>query len=278
MAPRKQMRKKTVRRRNRKDKAPIMLSKRMKSAIKKVVATTNETKYAAEDIMSDTTFNSVITGALGTEVYRCVPLISQGSASNQRVGKRIQPLRGNTIFEFRFATGAQTAYDITVCLFMYIVKADRDYGSAVINPPMVDPYNILDNGNGQNIPFNGIWQDANKRFNTEEHILLHFKKFRLAKPVGASDGIGFIGDNRGGTGLSSLMSPTKTYKLSFKPPKYLEYEDPVQNPGDLTLSTIPTSYAPVWACGYYYNDGTAPDTGDGVLKVAVRNEMYYKDA
>jgi len=273
MPPRKQLPKRRTSK-----KSTLTLSKRMKKAIKKIVAPNLETKYAGEDIMSNTRFNSVINGTLGDEAYRCVPLVTQGLQSNQRTGKRIMPLRGATTFEFRFDTSEQNAYDITVCLFMYTIKADRDYATAAINPVMTDPYNILDNGNGQNIPFSGIWQDANKRWNSEEHSLIHFKKFRLARPVGDTNGVGFIGDDRGGTGVATAdVVQSKTYKLAWNPPKYLEYEDLVQNV-DATLSSIPTAYAPVWTCGYYYNDGTAPDTGDGVLRVSVRNEMYFKDA
>lgn len=283
MAPRKQMKHRrrlhTVKPRTHVKNGHVHVGPGLKKAIKKIARGPVETKYIAEDDFSNVVFNSVITGTTSSETYRAIPLLSQGIASYQRIGKKINPVKANVHLDFRFDTADANSRDITVVLFMYQIKADRNYGSTAINPTMSNPYTILDNGNGQNVPFNGIWQDANKRFNTEDYVLIHKKKFRLNKASGLPNGSGVIGqyDARGTGMYSDVRMVNKNLVLSVKPPKTLSYDDPIGFV-DPTLSSVPDSFAPVFVIGYYYNDGTDPDTAGGILKVACRTEMWFKDA
>jgi len=69
----------------------VHVGKGLKRAIKKIAQGPIETKYVAEDDFSDLTFNSVITGSGGSETYRAIPLLHQGTTSfNESVRELIR--------------------------------------------------------------------------------------------------------------------------------------------------------------------------------------------
>ena len=124
--------------------------------------------------------------------------------------------------------------------------------------------NYLDNGNNTETFFGGNWTDSIKKIATDNFTCKAHRVIRLYKPAGLQNT---------SSGLTATTSAQQTYTDSttivLKVGPNLKYI----NQG----AKIPQNFAHCFGVGYYYADGTAADTGGGLLKVSARNEMWYKD-
>jgi len=246
--------------------------------IKAIVNRGEETKYLCETILDKTAsgytnFNSVITTA--SDWYRMLPTLAQGAAMNQRIGNKIAPVRATTQWNITFDATTEDANSRDIFVVLYVVKPrfQRSYGSSTtaVNGQMTDHYGaFIENGNGGDQGFNGVWADSQKPINNDSFTLLKKKVVRLFKPTGLQN-TNRVFDPAGPTVGGTISAPEKyraTLSYSCKPPR-LHY--------DQTSAHQPANYSPFWALGYFYADGTAADTSGGILAVDCLQHLWFKD-
>jgi len=228
-----------------------------------------ESKYVRETIASEpapTLWNSTINGS--TDWYRCLPLVARGTNSNQRVGDHIQPTSLTMNWSFRFATEDENTRDIFIVLYVLQSKSDKDYKTNNVNGALASNFNqYLDNGNDTTTYFGGTWVDSQKPINKENFTLITKKVIPLIKGSGVPNGAGVVPSARGMYTHERSVRATCSHTIKNIP--QLLYSD-------VSLAR-PSNFSPVWAVGYYYGDGTNPDTSLGVLDVAMDAHLYYKD-
>jgi len=265
---------------------------RLVTAVKSVLNRNLESKYCRETIVSEgsTVFNSTVLGS--ADWYRACPLVSRGSNSNQRIGDKIQPKSLKVNWKFRFDKNDQNTRDIFVVLYLLTSKSNKDYNTNNNSGALAANFNqYLDNGNDTTTYFGGTWADSQKPINRENFTLLSKKVINLIKPTGLANGSGVVGpallDTSGNVvrdlsgapvylaaGSDGMYAHERSvraqYSYTFKSlPKDFLYSD-------VSLSR-PSNFAPVWAVGYYYADGSSPDTAAGLLYAACETHLYYKD-
>jgi len=247
-----------------------------------------ETKFRSEIIAADNvgaSWNSEIKS--GSDWYRCIPLVAQGSGEYQRIGDRITPKKLRMDFSFHFFSSDSSTRDITVVLYILTSKRDKTYtGNSASGALPSNFQQYLERGDGSTTFFNGTWEAskypiANNNFNL-------VKKFEipLMKGSGLPNGSGIIvspgldlsgnpRDLSGGilAGEDGMACHERSVRVNktyvFKDVPKLKYSD-----GSFQY---PNNFAPYWAAGYYYNDGTAPDTVTGILRVAATSQLHYYD-
>lgn len=250
-----------------------------------------ETKYRSEIIAPDnvgTAWNSIIN--TGADWYRCIPLVQTGTGEHNRIGDQLQPTRLRLDFSLHFANADASTRDITAILYILTSKKDKSYTSNSPGGALASNFQqYLEKGDGSTTFFNGKWEDskypiANNNFNL-------VKKFEipLLKGSGLPNGSGIVTqvpvdvsgnyriiDISGGVlaGQDGMATHERSVRVNktyvFKKLPKFKYSD--------ANSQYPNNFAPVWAVGYYYNDGTAADTTAGMLRVAMTTQMSYKDS
>lgn len=238
---------------------------------------TAETKFRTS-YASDATpnvyspFNSIISGA--TQFSGCLPSVNQGSGEYQRVGNLIQPISNKVALDVRIkggTTSTNAPIDITVVVYYGVCKKykyhpDLSADSANLCTQLLSSGGISAISSLETQEFGGIASDSHLPVNGAIWKLKK-KTFRLYKAPGILNGT---------AGAGVLSTPNKNSHscvldfASFLPAK-LKY--------DQDLDQDPSNYAPVWCMGYYYNDGTPPDTtaGSGICEFKQNAMLYYKD-
>ena len=247
---------------------------------KKVLAVVNresETKYVRETILDSmqsgyVNFNSYIDST--TDWYRCIPVISPGVTSGQKVGKVFNPMRCTLHLNFKFDNADQYTRDIMVVLYVLSSKTQKNYANSAVNSNMTNAYNsFLDSGDGVNdSAFNGNYLTSTYQLNKDAFTLQKKKLIHLGKSSGVANGYQVTGQYDG-TGRGQYAPNSKiAHRVSvpIKLPKKLLY--------DQSANTVPTNAAVWFGIGYYYRNGLPGDSGGGILQVDASCEMWYKDA
>jgi len=246
-------------------------------AVTTIVNRKSETKYVAEQILDAwsapsipsvyVNFNSNIQTL--ADWYRCMPLVASGEQSNERVGSKITPTSVKVHLNFKFdpTNLDANARDITVVVYCGHPKSVSAYSATTANsvwPAGTATNTYLDEGNNTETYFSGTLTDAIKKIATDNFTLKAKRMIRLYKPAGTQNT---------NSGLTSVTSAPQCYNksttITFKNPSTLRYTN--------SAASLPNNFAHCFAVGYYYNDGTRPDVGGGLLKVSARLEMFYKD-
>ena len=244
-------------------------------AVTRIVRKGSETKYVAEQVLDAwsspqipavyVNFNSGI--QTNADWYRCLPLLSTGENSNERIGSQVQPMFIKTHLNFKFdpTSSDANARDIYVVVYVGHPKAQAGYAAETTNNVWDRGYNVfLDNGNNTETFFGGNWTDSIKKIASDNFTIKAQRLIHLYKPAGTQNTT---------SGLTSVTSSpavqTASTTIVWKGGKNLKYT----NQGN----KIPNNFAHCFSVGYYYADGTSADTGGGLLKVSARNEMWYKD-
>lgn len=195
--------------------------------------------------------STIPTGGLG-QLYGCLPQVGEGSASFERDGLKISPVKHRTDLRFVFnddalITGSVPAskagWDITVHVWYGTVRRFKNITDAT-DPTLANEIlvNILDNGEGITLPFQGRLAEETLAQN-KEFVTLKHKQFRMYKNAGLANVLDTVSPS-----LGTPMILEKRLSLSFKPPKVLQYKDEDQ--------LFPENYAPFMIVGYCHNDGT----------------------
>jgi len=238
----------------------------MKKAVQKVVRGNIETKFCmtpiqmASGLGSLNLFTGFTSGITSTaEIYSLLPIVNQGSDSFQRLGDNIRPTRLNVKLNIAAYGSYLKSFDQTV----YVWFLTCDAVKTISNFSAMPITQMLDNGQGAAIPFDGTSMVALQPLNKKVFKLLKLTKKRIII-------------NLAGSNISQTMTDkTHTHhSLSFNIPvpkvlQYNNYNDP-----------YPQNYAPVMVIGFVDNTDsgdTAPGSGYTVM-VEGSVGLYYKDA
>ena len=260
-----------------KGRKPIAKADRvLTQAIQRVIKGDSETKYVRETILDSTqsgyiNFNSYCDSA--ADWYRCIPVISPGSTSAQKIGKVLMPTRCTLHLNFKFDSADQYSRDIMVVLYVLTSKTQKNYANSGINSNMLTAYNaFLDPGDGVNdSAYNGNWLTSTYQINRDAFTLQKKKLIHLNKSSGVANGYGVTGQYDGsGRGMYAPNSKlAHRVSVPIKLPKKLLY--------DQNANTVPTNAAVWFGIGYYYRNGLPGDNNAGILQVDASTEMSYKD-
>lgn len=262
--PRKIRRKRVARR-----KPVAKVSAPLRAAIKSVAKSQMETKYRAEYI--DQNLGVTAGTSVPAGLRRILPTIAVGTGDSDRVGDRIEPIRGKCNVTVHFQAtpsgGAGAFSDVDVHILFLAVKGARNQATVGVTPAN----SLLKNGSGGNFdPAVGsatqtvFLESINQcPVNTDQFTVLKKMTKRFAK--GDYDINGPAGPTTSGPPKCNI-SPKHTFVYDWKPPA-LEY--------NATLDTLPTNHYPVFILWCTTLDG-GPYAGD--VYYGSRSELWYKDA
>nr|WAE42356.1 MAG: capsid protein [Cressdnaviricota sp.] len=252
----------------------------MAKMIKQVIAKTNETKYLTEVILNafpvrggTTTpsvyinFNSIVSA--GTDFYRCLPVLNQGATAYTRVGDSISPVSLKTTWDFSFSPTSSDANsrDITVVMYILRPKQQSQYPVTTANGQVTANFNFLDAGNGTLSSYTGNQLATYFPVDTRNYTLIKKKLIRLYKPYGTQN-TNSPPTASGSATLCATQTLRTKYSHTWKKMKSLRYD---------AGNTVPANWGDVWCAGYYYNDGSPPDAGGGLLQIGCYAELRFKD-
>lgn len=231
-----------------------------------------ETKYLSQNLQTPNggsilgTFTNFTSGITSTgELYACIPQVYQGTGDYQRIGNQISPSSAYVDLTMDCGTAdSLTNYDITVHVFVLnsvSVKSLANYTAMPIGE-------LLNNGDGTNVGFDGTAIAEMLPVNTESFRVQQHKKVRLVK------GFGYYQSSAGVTAgtFDGIISPSthmRRMRLKVKLPKVLKYDN--------DSASYPTNAAPVLCIGFVDNRPRDAASLGGVSVIA-KAHMRFKDA
>lgn len=242
--------------------------------MKKTLDSKIETKYTANYayLATPNTYLPVNSPILGpTQWTLAVPGLGQGLTAYDRIGDKISPTSLKVALDLRFTAAAQaTPHDITAVIYYGYCKKytsfyDVQSNSVDLCDQLLRLGGVVTTTDAELQPFNGIQSDVHLPINKTVWALKK-KTIHMYKAPGILNG---------GASAGVLSTPNKNnvsviLDWSSALPAKLKY--------DQSTDVYPENFAPVFAIGYYYNDGTAPDTGTGILEFQASKMLYFKDA
>jgi len=244
----------------------------VKAVAKKVVSDALEDKYASAYIYPQGVpayFNAGIVS--NSECYYLLPGITQGTASNNRVGEKIRPKSLKVDFVIT-ANGSYTSSQINqIRLFILEDKSIRNL-DALRDIPLTQTgtpitTQLLDDG-GITVGFQGLPTDIMRRVNKRRYTVFKDKHLMILSGSGQTPQ-----NTNGYTGTQVFVSGQQCVKFSVKipTPTVLKYSK--------ELDFYPSNFAPFFCLGYAQPDGNAyPD--NLLTRVAVNWVVHldYEDA
>lgn len=234
----------------------------------KVVARKEETKFVSEYIVQ----NQLVTAGASVpgNLNRMIVAVAQGTADNERIGDRINPIRAVTRITVHFQatpSGSTGPFsDVEVHCLVLAVKGARTSATVALTPANT----LLRLGNGANgDPSVGTYTQTafieninHLPVNTDQFTVLKKFKHRFAKgdydlngPASAAAGA-----------QRSVYPPCHTFTYGWKPPAF-EYND--------TADQFPTNHYPVYIMWVSALDG---GSYGGNVTYGTQTQLYYKDA
>lgn len=237
---------------------------------KKVLAVVNkneETKYVSQQLQQFVPMGQALITPAG--FFNCLTPVTQAagaSSSYQRVGDKIQPVKGAVDFSFNWTNEQSNNQDCIVNLWIVMAKG----ANSRIALPSVPVGEFLVVGNGTNRDPD----DANQPLmlnqinhmplNKDQYTQLRHYRFRMRRGTGA----------QANQGPATIVAPTgvpasedqRYIRYTWKPPT-LKY--------NTSADTFPTSHYPVY--GYYVTNADGSAYGD-TLHISTRTHLWFKDA
>lgn len=242
-------------------------SRILSQEVKKIVEGTQETKMVVysprnynttTNLEQFTNFTSAITST--NECYALIPPVFQGSDDHQRVGNQIQPLKLTTKVNVTLVNGSASVY---VDFFFVTAKAVRSYG-LTNNVPTGQ---LLNDGQGNNIAYDGTSYTSMLPINKSEFIVLHRKRVKLQSALGDPN----TALSGGGGASTSVFPYSKSFSVDIKLPSKLLFEDNVK---DYPTNSFP--FMMVGFCGTDTYGNTSPVSAR--VQVQAQSHLTYKDA
>lgn len=204
-------------------------------------------------------FSAAITST--RELYAVIPQLSEGTGQQNRVGDEISPTKAFIKLNITPQSWEDAgSYDFTAHIFLISSKSVKFEENLSAVPIQL----LLDNGAGGGAPFNGDNLVALHKINTEAFTVHKYKKLRLVKGIGLTQG----------TLGSGQVCPQRPQwnQLTMKVPlpKKLKYVTNAQ--------TYPSNAAPFLCIGFTRNDTNPTVPSNYGISVQGRCYMYYKDA
>lgn len=246
-----------------KDRSSMPLKPSMTKAVRKlaksVVKRSQETKFATHAFENNIPHNSAIGAA---DLLNIVPPIPQGVDDYQRLGDSIVPtrltVRGMIAVDRNYSPDNRVLLARVLILsaknaksYNLIASGSAGYASELLKPNLTTGTSV--------VPFAGNQQELFYPVNKDLFTVHYDKVFKISPCV--QDGAA-VEENP-----SSVIRWSKRIKLPAK----LLYDQ--ASPGN-----VPTNFAPFYAIGYAYADGTGPDVVATRLITNTQSTMYYKDA
>lgn len=239
----------------------------VRTVAKKVVAQSLEDKY--ETRLSQSTgyprlYDSVITS---NDIYALMPAISQGTASNERVGDRIRPKRMRVDFTLATNNAENSSLLVNARLFVLedkSIKATLDLAPIAGTQPGSPIGTELLSYGGINQGYTGLPSDDMARVNRERYTVIKDVKRELIKAVGQGPIVSnsYIGGQTFVTGQSCYK-----FSVVIPTPAVLKYSN--------ALDTFPSNFAPFFVLGYSQPDGNA--AGSSLLQRVVLGYVCHLD-
>lgn len=253
----------TTKRRVSKKKVSIV-PRSVKSYVKSVVHRMAETKMASVT-MNLTGFNSSI-GT--TDVTKILPIITQGTAQNNRIGSELKPLKlvikGYFIYNTQSYLPAQL---LGARMFIWQNKQVRSYGTSLLTTNM----NLLELG-GDGFPFTGYLLDYDSPQNRDEFYFYSDKKAKVMKPYG------YTNSSTASTAMTDVNSSLyHSFSITLKPgspgfPTSLKYDNASGS------NQYPTNFAPYFSIGYCNLVNNSIDVVDTQIYASFVSTLYYEDS
>jgi hypothetical protein len=248
-------------------------SRTFKKKVQAIVAGESETKYVCESLRNTNglpstlatfrNFSSAITGT--TELYACIPQVSEGARDHQRIGDSISPTSAyvNLNLVATSATDLQS-WDVTAHVFVLSAKQVKymDNLSAV---PISE---LMDNGQGGAVGFDGTLPTTLFKLNTAGFTVHAHRKVRLVKNFGwSNNGTGSFVPTQSSTVVDSRAYANIKIKVPL--PKKLRYIRDSAN--------YPDNSAPFLCIGWVRNDASGDTAASTFIEVEGKIHMFYKD-
>lgn len=246
---------------------PRRVLKSKKVFAKKVLAIVSkkqETKYVAQQLQQSVPMGQALITPAG--FFNCLASLTQGNGDYQRVGDKIQPVRGRVDFSFNWTNDNSNNQDVVVNLWIVLAKGANSRTG--INSVPIGEFLKVGNGTNRdpddaNQPLM-LNQINHMPLNTDQYTKLKHYRFRMRRGVGA----------QANQGPATITAPTGTtakedqrfISYSWKPPT-LSY--------NLQGDAFPTSHYPVY--GYYVQNADGSAYGD-TLHISSRVHLWFKDA
>lgn len=256
--------------RNQMKRAPRRPRRKTKTAkpgkqfAKKVMAVVNkasETKYVANDIQKTVPVDTYI--SIPSDLTTVMPVLQEGAGSWERVGNRINNVRGRTHFNFSIPYNTSSAFNWVVRLYMLTSKQSKAYP-----PSSLLANTLLDDGNGTTIDWDPTVTQVvtlSQRPLANENFSGKFKDFKLSKNSGSlnNDASTPPPSANGGHFPSNRQF---TWNWSHK--SALIYDE---------AGSYPTNFNPMFILVAFPYDNTTVTKEPTPILATIRTEMYYKD-
>lgn len=272
---------------------PLKGFSRLQSAtIRRAIGLSEETKYQATTLQLNRFLDPAI-HTPGTDMLPLVPKIAVGTGENQRIGRKVTPVRCRVAVNLSFAQtnpGAPTppaeqqrSQNIYAVMYVLRSKSYKNFYQWEQSPNWA---NILDNGDGTSVPCGyqagatPFWTlDASylsKPIESSEYTLIAKRIVKLTKNVGMIDA-GVAGNSQ----VPNLVNTSYRGSFSYKLPT-LQYDDT----NSVQFQGYPTNANVILAVGWCYadNQGTYDVDAEGnpvapysALSLTAVNHVWYKD-
>jgi hypothetical protein len=229
-----------------------------------IVAKKKETKYVAQQVQQLVPMGQALITPAG--FFNCLATTTQGNGDHQRIGDKIQPVKGRIDFSFNWTNDNSNNQDVVVNLWIVLAKG----ANSRVALPTVPVGEFLKVGNGTNRdPDDGnqplmLNQINHMPLNTDQYTKLKHYRFRMRRGVGA----------QANQGPATITAPTGV--LAGEDQRYISYTwKPPTLSYNGALDTFPTSHYPVY--GYYVQNADGSAYGD-TLHISSRVHLWFKDA
>lgn len=240
--------------------------KSLVKVVKGIVSKAAETKYVSQLAISDKAVSNTLTTTAGGNLVKAMPTLAEGTADFQRVGAKVNNVRGACHFQFWIDKDQSTTCEnLRVKIFMLSSRQIRAYSQLSSLPGS----NLLDNGDGSTTDWSvGI-----------PGAPLHYALQRLTKESwrGKTKTISLIKNigNPNGPATNVVQPNTYgkvlvTYTWRWKHKGNLQYTS-------LASDNYPTNFAPLFGVVGYTADSST-DLPVNSIFYNMRTEMFYKDA
>lgn len=254
---------------NKEKMARIPFNQRVTSAIQRA----QETKfkiaapfnYNNGNTLEDfTQFSTAITGT--SEIYGLIPAVTIGDDDYQRIGNQIQPTK--LVVKIQCAVGAIASSQIYVDFFFLHSKNIKD----AKHTAQVAIQKLLNDGGGQNVPYDGTSYTAMMPINKTEFSSIKHVRYLFKKPYGDPQGLYSGAGAPPGASVSSVAQSVKTFSVTIPLPKKLTYEQ--------RTDYVPSNTFPFMVVGFHAADqfGGSALTSTLPVYVQAQSHLYYKDA
>lgn len=255
-------------------------TKQQSASIARAIGRSDETKYAATQLMLNLPLDAAI-HTPGTDVVPLVPAIHQGTAENQRDGRKITPTKCFVDVSISFNEN-NTPPAIATARYLYVViyllrsKVYKNWQQWLAAPSPQTNY-LLDDGAGNSVPF-GI-NDPTSGFVSDTRFLAYpvdQSEFTLVKKrvVKLIRNDGFTNGSPGGATAPNLAQSSWRGKFYYRLPKLI-YDDSAAIQGG-----YPTNNCTMMAIGYCNSDNgtTVVPENYNAISVTARAHWFFKDS